>query len=148
MRLYGPSVESSHVHALHDYLVGRGWVLGTVLFELDENGYPDDPQQDWYYAASFRGISMNSVDDATPSRLSCGFDSDDAGLSIRVGAAGNWKGCPDHDETSHSVDVDEKADALDFPQLGVLLDRLEPVAAALDPRELIECRFFGPCGQP
>ncbi|MGW6728745.1 hypothetical protein ACWF9G_22835 [Nocardia sp. NPDC055029] len=145
-RLYGPSIATVHLHGLHEYLIGRGWVLGAVIGEPEEEGYPGDPEQDWYYAASYRGISMNDVDDATPSLLSCGFIFEN-GLSIRVGSAGNWKGCPDHNEASYSVHVDESADALDFTQLGVLLDQLEPIAAALDPRELIECRFFGACGR-
>ena len=144
--LYGPTIETAHLYALHEYLLGRGWVLGTMHGEPDENGYPNDPDQDWYYAASYRGIAMNQVDDFTPSRLACAF-SFEGGLSIRVGTAGNWQGCPDHDEARHTISVDESADELDFTQLGGLLDELEPIAAALDPRELIECRFFGACGR-
>ncbi|MFE3229821.1 hypothetical protein [Nocardia sp. NPDC059228] len=152
--LHGPSIAEAHLHGLHDYLTGRGWVITMPdYYGTDEDGRPTDPETRWRYAASYGGVVMNSVEDSTPCSLACGFGFE-GGLSVDVSTAGNWRGCEAHPVAEHSLPVEEHYDEaadrwndLDFTELGALLDRLEPAARALDARELIECLFFGPCGR-
>jgi hypothetical protein len=54
-------------------------------------------------------------------------------------------GCAEHTEKEHPIAVE--GDQLDLNRVAVLLEDLEPHAFGLNPRELIECRFFGPCGE-
>jgi hypothetical protein len=61
-------------------------------------------------------------------------------------AAGNFGGCDAHDELEYVFSIDEASGELDLVDVALLLDELEPQAAALVPRELLECRFFGACG--
>ena len=150
----GPGIAAEHLHGLHDYLIGRGWVITRPdWYGTDDDGRPTDPETRWCYSASYGGVAMNDVEDWTPCSLVCGFGFE-GGLSVDVSAAGNWHGCEAHPVAEHSLPFEERYDEvaeryndLDFTELGTLLDRLEPAAAGLDARALIECRFFGPCGR-
>jgi len=60
--------------------------------------------------------------------------------------AGNLRGsgCPDHDTQERFFPL-TAAGGVDLAEIATLLDTLEPRARSLDPRALIECRYFGPC---
>lgn len=140
----GSAIEGAHLNSLHDFLTARGWRLDEQV-HCDEIGYPIDPEAIWRYPGSFGGIAMHEISGITPDGLSCRFDFED-GLGIFVLPAGNDHGCSDHDQEEHVVAV-EGSNGLVFDRLGGLLDDLEAHARALDARELVECRFFGPCGE-
>lgn len=150
----GPSIQVAHLTGLHDFLTARTWALSEDT-SRDEHGYPDDPEAMWCYTSSFGGVVMHDLGDITPFQLSCRF-SFRATLSIAVESAGNFQGCPAHTQVEHYIDVEDAGETdrdadictdLDLGTLGALLATLEPQASALDPRQLIECRFFGPCGE-
>ncbi len=114
---------------VHEFLTGRGW-------RADERT-ADDPG--WEFPGSFGGVRCHDVADATPVPLQAYFSYDDDGAEVFcVLPAGNLhgSGCAEHDTAERVVPVDG---------IGPLLDDLEPRAAALDLRALIECRYFGPC---
>lgn len=129
----------------HEYLLGRGWQLDGDR-DPAAAWFADDPRAGWRYPASFGGRHLNAVADVTPAGLSSHFTFDDDGAEVLVVvAAGNPRGngCAGHDSTEYVV---RSADgAIDLDELTALLDTLEPRAASLDPRTLIECLFFGPC---
>jgi hypothetical protein len=54
--------------------------------------------------------------------------------------------CEEHNEVVRCFGLGEH-DELRFADLSVLFDELEAEARDMDPRALIECRFFGPCGR-
>jgi hypothetical protein len=139
----GPAIEGAHLNSLHDFLAARGWRLDEQVHR-DEDGYPIDPEAVWRYPGSFGGIAMHEIPGITPDSLSCRFDFED-GLSIFVLPAGNDNGCSGHDQAERFIAVE--GDDLDLDRLGGLLDDLEAHARTLDAHELIECRFFGPCGE-
>lgn len=140
---YGPAIEPAYLNSLHDFLTARWWRLDEEVHR-DDGGYPIDPEAVWRYPGSFGDIAMYEIPGITPDRLSCRFDFDD-GLSIFVLPAGNENGCSGHHQTEHFIVVE--GDGLDLDRVGELLDDLETHARTLDVRELIECRFFGPCGE-
>lgn len=140
------------VRDLHVFLIGRGWVAEDIA-DLDENGWPlcglvNSPAW-WCYPASYGGVVMNRVDEVTPERLGCHISIRDDGSDARVlvAFAGNLGGCDRHIVSEVRFDLDDKYTNLDLAGIAELLDLWEPQARAVDPRELIECRFFGPCGQ-
>lgn len=133
-----------HLNELHAFLTARGWELDEFTYR-DDDGQPVDPDTAWYYADSFGGITMHRIDDLSPCRLTCRFGLEDDGLSIVLGAAGNYKGCVEHAETEHSIAA--KGNQLDLDRVTVLLDDLEPHARKVNPKDLVECRFFGRCGE-
>lgn len=139
---YGPSIEIARLNALHDFLRERGWELGPYSHE-DEDGYPGDPESSWCYPDSFGGVEMNEVGDATPCQLSCRFSFEEGEPAFLVESAGNEKGCERHAATTVLIEAGEG----EWGQLATLLDQLEQQARDLDPRELIECLFFGDCGR-
>ncbi|MGX1779225.1 hypothetical protein ACWIGW_44460 [Nocardia brasiliensis] len=149
-------IAEAQLHRLHDFLTARGWRVDSWHDSDPETGYPLDAEAGWTYPASYGGVAMNDVDDVTPKPLSCDFflDSNEYpdetaswSLGLRVSSAGNWGGCPQHGLDVHESAVPEDCADIGLEQLAALLDRLEPQAGDLDPRALIECRFFGPCGQ-
>lgn len=140
--LRGPGVEVELLESLHRFLSQRGWQLGKY-WNIGEDGYPFDPESGWDYPGSYGGIAMNDVGDVTPYPLSCRFGFSD-GLSVDVSTAGNYGGCSEHASAEHVVEVD--GHCLPTDRLASLLDPLEAQASRLDPRVLLECRFFGPCG--
>lgn len=138
---------------LHEYLTGRGW-KPEEWAERDEDGYPTDPEDGWTYPASFGGAVMNQVPDITPSALRCWYErrfdetTGHGETALVVRAVGNFRGCDAHDTTEYRIPYDETSGATDFAGLlGDVLADLEPPAQVTDPRALIECRFFGPCGR-
>lgn len=138
---YGPSIEVDRLYGLHEFLTARGWAPGEFS-DPDENGYPVDPETSWEYHPSFHGIAFHWFNDLSPSPLQCRFSfSGDEASGVEVEEAGNWKGCAEHAIIEHHV-----PDEPGFTELAALLDQLEPRARDLDPRALIECRFFGDCG--
>ncbi|MFE3280052.1 hypothetical protein [Nocardia sp. NPDC059239] len=160
MSIETPSTESTRrrqpweitVRDLHVFLLGRGWVTEDVA-DLDEDGWPlsglvNSPGW-WCYPPSYGGAVMNRVDEVTPEQLSCHISTDDDGTNaqVLVTSAGNLSGCELHIVCGYSFDLDDRDyTGLDLADLAESLDVLEPQARAIDPRELIECRFFGPCG--
>ncbi len=95
---------------------------------------------------SFGGVGFHHIDDIPLHLLTCRFSFDDGDAQgVGVASGGNWRGCPEHDEAEY--EVHDQHDALDREGLSALLDRLEQQVRAEDPRELIEYRFFGPCGE-
>ena len=139
----GPQIRIDHLVQLDDFLIARGWSLDDD--DRDEGGHPMDPEALWRYPDSFGGVAFHQIDDVSPARLMCSFSFLED-LSIHVAAAGNYRGCPAHEAAEHYLAVDEEAD-LSLEPLNALLNELEPRARSLDARELIECRFFGPCGE-
>jgi hypothetical protein len=133
--------------SVHDFLTGRGWRLDGHT-DPGDAGFFNDPDAGWSYPDSFGGISINDVDmTATPRVLQAYFTFDNAGdLTFAVLPAGNLgrTGCPEHDAKERQLPLTAEG-TVDTSQLTTLLDELEPRARSLDPRALIECRFFGPC---
>ena len=141
---HGPSISIDHLDELHGFLTARGWELDERS-HCDADGQPDDPETLWCYPDTFGGIAMHRIDDVTPYQLTCRFSFEGDGLGIVIGAAGNYKGCVKHAEKEHPIAVE--GNQLDLHHVAALLDVLELHARQLDPRELIECRFFGRCGE-
>jgi hypothetical protein len=142
------------VRDLHVFLLGRGWVTEDIA-DLDEDGWPlsglvNAPAW-WCYPASYGGAVMNRVDtEVTPEQLGCHIDTadDDSDAGVVLTSAGNVGGCDPHIVGEYRFDLDNHDyTGLDLEELGAVLDDLEPHARDLDPRDLIECRFFGPCGR-
>lgn len=142
-----PAPTDEHLHSLHRYLTRRGWVVADHVFP--HPGFEFDAESGWRYPASYGGITINDVDDATPTVLKCYFvlDSPDEDHEFVIISVGNYRGCEDHAEVERSFSLGEHDAELRFAELSVLLDELEDKARDTDPRELIECRFFGPCGR-
>ena len=141
---YGPNIDGAYLNGPHGFLLRRGWRLDENTAG-DEDGCPMDAEAVWRFPESLGGVTIHAIADVSPAGLSCRFDVDEEGLSVLVISAGNWASCDDHHQAEHSVDVGTGGLALD--RLAQLLDDLEPQARALDARAVIECRFFGPCGQ-
>ncbi|WP_280427834.1 hypothetical protein [Nocardia brasiliensis] len=148
---YGPEFDLDQLRGLHQFLTARGWVLDPAFSHPDEDGYPTDSDDSWHYPASYGGAVMNDITEVTPHQLTCHFrwaEEDDEETALVVTTTGNEYGCDAHRIAEHALSAeDDDASAQDFTELGELLDDLEPQARAADPRVLIECRFFGPCGQ-
>ncbi|WP_141717636.1 hypothetical protein [Nocardia altamirensis] len=146
------SLDSAHLHRMHEFLTDRGWVIIHPDYNtLDDNGMPTKPSTSWRYPDSFGGVALNSIEGG-PYPLVCRFgiewlDHPQYRLGLNVDGAGYMRGCPDHTETEHHLVIGNDAGELDLTEVGVLLDRLEPAARALNARDLIECRYFGPCGR-
>lgn len=142
------------VRELHHLLLGRGWTVEDIA-ELDPDGWPltgliNGPAY-WCYPPSYGGVSMNRVNETTPDQLGCHISIDDDGSNAEVviTSAGNLSGCDQHIAGRYAFGLDDRDySGLDAVAVTELLEELEPQARALDPRELIECRFFGPCGRP
>ncbi len=127
---------------IHDFLVARNWALDRA--EVKANGVPSDPEARWDYRATFGDTVINQVSDVTPTPLSCHIDLDGDDTVLIVETAGNFRGCPAHEVREvYRVVVNG---GFDPTMLGPILDGLEPAAQALDPHDLVECLFFGPCG--
>jgi hypothetical protein len=131
---------------VHEFFTGRGWDLegssdpGSVTFL-------DDTRAGWVYPGCYGGVAMNAVEGMTPVGLQGYFTFDNDGeVVLCVVAAGNLRGsgCAEHD-TGERFFPAAADGGFDLDEVGALLDTLEPRARALDPRALIECRFFGPC---
>ncbi|MGY1980149.1 hypothetical protein [Nocardia gipuzkoensis] len=133
-------ITDDHVRDLHTLLTARGWSIQDYT-DPDENGWPENIEAGWCYPGSYGGEPMNLIDEVTPEGLTCQFNLEDQ--TIEVDTPGNYGGCDNHMAGRYRIPIDE----FDLSALRVLLDDLEPKARALDPRVLIECRFFGPCGQ-
>ncbi|MFC9999664.1 hypothetical protein [Nocardia sp. NPDC127526] len=141
-----PAPTDDHMRALHEFLTARGWAI-------EDYGYPEqtpepEPESGWRYQASYQGSAINHIPDITPAALHCWFSLAESGgddTAFAVASAGNYGGCDDHIQREWRFPLNE-GDELRLADLGELLDELEPQARDLDPRVLIECRFFGPCG--
>lgn len=149
--LRGPSIDEDHLHGLHDFLIGRGWELSRFdRDDVDEFGYPKNPECWWEYPNSFNGVLFHEFSegaDLTPQRLSCQFSFDveaEGAKSVVVETAGNEFGCSQHEKRKHVFPIDEGGLA---ESLSELLNGLEVKACAMNARELIECRFFAGCGE-
>jgi hypothetical protein len=134
---------------VHEFLTGRGWHLdgdsdpGRVWFT-------DDVHAGWHYPATYGGQRINDVADTTPVRLQSYFTFDNEGDEVfTIVPAGNLQGsgCTEHDTRERFFPF-TAGGAVNLDEIAALLDTLEPRARSLDPRALIECRYFGPCGQP
>lgn len=141
--MQGPSIETEQLQALHDFLTARGWRTSPFVDVDEHTGYPSDSEPSWDYPDSFGGTRFYLVDDVTPHPLNCRISSSGSELEIQVTQAGNYYGCEDHGIVEHFVAVDGR----DWERLAHLLDALELSARGMDARKLIECRFFGACGQ-
>ena len=131
---------------VHEFLTARGWHLDDDS-DPGEARFADDSRAGWHYPATFGGQHINEVADATPVRLQSYFTfGDDGDEVLTVVAAGNLRGsgCAEHD-TGERVFPLTTGGTVDLDPIGRLLDILEPRARNLDPRELIECLYFGPC---
>ncbi len=142
IRYPAPTVE--HLHALHELLTRRGWVA-------DESGHiepgdPADPEAGWRYPASFGGAVMNYFPDVTPLPLNCRFRMgwESRPVEFVIESAGSPAGCEVHNPAERSFPLGE-GDELRLADIVAILTELEPQAASLDPRALLECRFFGTC---
>lgn len=140
-----PAPTQQDLRGLTDFLATRGWVIEDV-------GHPGgsgaiDPESGWKYPASYAGAVMNQFDDITPAGLLCFFRLERGGPEpeLVVISAGNYNGCRTHAQGEWCFPSSGRT--IRFTDLAVLFDELEPAARELDPRELIECRFFGPCGR-
>ncbi|WP_280393643.1 hypothetical protein [Nocardia brasiliensis] len=148
--LYGPAPGAGHIELLHELLTARGWVVDDLGKPGRTHGVEqfDAEWDEWCYPPSFGGIRMNEVDDVTPTRLRCYFSLSSEGPSyarLILMGAGNYEGCADHRCAEWSARLDE-GDELNLDQWASVLDEFESQARAIDPRVLIECRFFGTCG--
>ncbi|MFE3229823.1 hypothetical protein [Nocardia sp. NPDC059228] len=147
--IHGPGTDAD-LQTLHEFLTARGWSPSEYA-TLDENGCPDT-ESGWIYRPSFGGVEMNRVDDATPDKLACAFTTDDDQLDFVIDSVGSGSApgrtiCEAHVVQKWRAPFDD-GDELDLDELAEVLDRLESQARAMDPREFIECLFFGPCGRP
>ncbi|WP_228799527.1 hypothetical protein [Nocardia cyriacigeorgica] len=153
--LVGPGPTDEHIDRLHALLTARGW-------SVEDFGNPEQPPADgsdrpdtengWTYRPSYGGLIINHFDEITPRRLDCCFhigDWEDEGDSsgLEIVAAGNWGGCVEHALVEHWFPLGD-GDRIDLGEVAELLDDLEAQAEKRNPRELIECLFFGPCGKP
>lgn len=143
-----PSIHEQsdqRMRALHGLLVKRGWTLDACE-EPDQDGYPTSLGIGWAYPASYGGIRMNTVDTFTPDPLMCFFEfgTDDKPLTVDIAAAGNKDGCGEHTSITHVRPFDVLDD---LQTIEALLTEVESAARDRDPRELIECWFFGECGR-
>lgn len=127
---------------VHEVLTARGWLLDER--DRDQAGYPRDHRIQWSYPLSYGGEAVNPIEDVSPEVAACLFnlDANDDIADIVLVEAGNVDGCPQHAKTARHIGRDSTE------QLITELDRVETRARPLDARDLIECRFFGPCGQP
>lgn len=125
------------VEAVHEVVTARGWTT--------DRG-PEHADPVWVYPASYRGLRFQEFEDLSPMPLACWIQHGDDPGWVFVEQAGNVRGCRRHTVHTHLVVVDDDPG----PVLRTLLDSLEPTARALDPRALVDCRFFGDCapGRP
>ena len=131
---------------VHEFLTARGWHLEGGS-DPGETWFADDVRAGWHYPASYGGRHINDVAGTTPVRLRGYFTfADDGDEVFAVVPAGNLRGsgCAEHDTHERFFPLTASG-AVDFDEVAPLLDALEPRARSLDPRVLIECRYFGPC---
>ncbi|MEU4248757.1 hypothetical protein AB0F15_15250 [Amycolatopsis sp. NPDC026612] len=131
---------------VHEFLTGRGWHLDGAS-DPGEAWFAGDPRAGWHYPASYGGQRINDVAGTTPVRLQSHFTFDDQGEEVfTVVPAGNLRGngCSEHDTSERFFPLTATG-VVDLDEIATLLDTLEPRARSLDPRALIECRYFGPC---
>ncbi|EOD67346.1 hypothetical protein [Amycolatopsis vancoresmycina] len=132
--------------SVHEFLTARGWHLDGES-DPAEVRFADDVHAGWHYPATYGGQRINEVADTTPVPLQGCFTFGDEGEEVfSVTPAGNLRGsgCAEHDTQERCFPLTAEG-AVDLTEIAPLLDTLEPRARALDPRELIECRYFGPC---
>lgn len=131
---------------VHEFLTARGWTLdGTG--DPGVAWFANDPRAAWRYPASYGGITVNEVGETTPVRLQAYFTFGEDGEEVfTVVPAGNLhgSGCAEHDTTERFFPF-TAGGAVDLEGIAPLLETWEPRARSLDPRALIECRYFGPC---
>jgi hypothetical protein len=133
--------------SLHAFLAPRGWTLDGHGPDLIPDDFDFASYPTWRYTSSYGGVKFNVETDVTPDDLICTIESskdDNDPYVVEVETIGNRNGCERHTTTIHHVAITD--DGPDLEELGALLDRLEPHAAAGNPHELIECIFFGACG--
>lgn len=139
------SRDQDRIRWLHDVVRKRGWQL-TPFDEawLDAEGYPSSPQPMWFYPHSFAGAIPQQIEELSPQPLRSFYslDAQDAIAELVIMPAGNDQGCPQHARTVQHLPPDTL-----HTQLADALSHAEQHAHTLDSRALIECRFFGPCGQ-
>ncbi|SEC48280.1 hypothetical protein SAMN04489727_3916 [Amycolatopsis tolypomycina] len=131
---------------VHEFLTARGWTLDGAR-EPGETWFANDPRAGWRYPASYGGTKINDVGDTTPVRLQAYFTFGEDGKEVfTVVPAGNLQGsgCAEHDTTERFFPFTADG-TVDLAGIAPLLESWEPRAQALDPRALIECRYFGPC---
>ncbi|MGV9639286.1 hypothetical protein ACWDO0_34430 [Nocardia rhamnosiphila] len=153
--LVGPGPTDEHVDRVHALLTARGWSIENFGIQLPPSpDRPDrpDPQNGWTYRPSYGGAVINHFDEVTPRRLDCCFrladwkEPEDTS-ELQITAAGNWNGCAEHATVEHLFPFGD-GDSIDLNEIEELLDELEAQAKTCNPRALIECLFFGPCGDP
>ncbi|HWO65716.1 MAG TPA: hypothetical protein VNO31_37355 [Umezawaea sp.] len=128
---------------VHDFFVGRGWRL--IYNDLDEEGVPRNPEALWGYAPGYGGATINSLDGVEPSKPDAALNLESDKPELEITTAGNENGCPQH--ARHVViSLELTAGTTELDSLNPVLDEIESAARAMNPRELIECRFFGACG--
>lgn len=133
---------------VHEFLTARGWLLDGDS-DPARVWFADDVLAGWHYPETYGGRRINEVADTTPVRLQSYFTFDNEGDEVfAVVPAGNLRGsgCPEHDTRERFFPL-TAGGVVDLERIAALLDTLEPRARALDPRALIECRYFGPCKQ-
>ena len=131
---------------VHEFLTARGWHLDGDS-DPAEVWFADDVHAGWHYPATYGGQRINEVEDTTPVQLQSYFTFGNEGEEVfSVTPAGNLRGsgCAEHD-TQELFFALTAAGEVDLAEVAGLLDTLEPRARSLDPRALIECRYFGPC---
>jgi hypothetical protein len=130
---------------VHEFLTARGWHLEGA--DPGVTWFADDVHAGWHYPASYGGRHINDVAGATPVRLRSYFTFDGEGAEVfAVVPAGNLggSGCAEHDTEERLFPL-TAGGAVDLDAVAPLLDALEPRARDLDPRDLVECLYFGPC---
>ncbi|RSO06996.1 hypothetical protein DMH18_26500 [Streptomyces sp. WAC 06783] len=110
---------------------------------VDSRGYPLASQPEWYYPESFGGVNCHQLGEIAPDCLHAKYVFGDGEVAtLAIFRAGLERGCAEHDKTVVMLPPDPAV-----ADLTEALRATEEHAAALDARQLIECRFFGPCGQ-
>ncbi len=131
---------------VHEFLTARGWLLDGDS-DPTRAWFADDVHAGWHYPETYGGRRINEVAGTTPVRLQSYFTFDNEGDEVfAVVPAGNLQGsgCAEHDTRERFFPLAAGA-VVELAEIAALLDSLEPRARALDPRALIECRYFGPC---
>lgn len=136
----GPAIEEFRLVELHTLLTGRGWVLGGCCPEYSAAGAPLDPHTLWVFPGAFREVRFALVDGASPRFPEVRFVyASTLPSGISVGTAGYLRGCDGHRRRLLAVGLRDEVGLADA------LTEAEEGSRDLDPREFIECRFFGSC---
>ncbi|MGW3967683.1 hypothetical protein ACWED2_48245 [Amycolatopsis sp. NPDC005003] len=131
---------------VHEFLTARGWLLDGDS-DPARVWFADDVHAGWHYPETYGGQQVNDVGDTTPVQLQSYFTFGNEGEEVfALVPAGNLRGsgCAEHD-TQERFFALTASGVVDLAEVAARLDVLEPRARALDPRALIECRYFGPC---